>query len=98
MVTVSSTGPNNECPVDTPRTIIPSPSELKANAYESSNLQAALEALYQDGFCVLKSVVDVAHVDKLNSFMSKEADELVRNKTKAFNQGVDCALSRPPSP
>jgi len=39
---------------------------------------------------VLKSVVDVAHIDHISSFMTKEADELVRTNAKPFNQGVNC--------
>jgi len=76
--------------VDAARTIIATPSELKSSKYATSNIQAALEALHQDGFVVLKSVVNVAHVEHLNSFMSREADDLVKNNNKPFNQGVNC--------
>ena len=75
---------------DEPRQIVATSLELKASQYDSPNIQAALEALHQDGFVVLKSVVDVAHVDHINSFMTKEADDLVKNDTKPFNQGVNC--------
>lgn len=84
-------------PADAPRAIIPDSSELKKGNYSTANIQAALEALHQDGLVVLKSVVDVAHVDHVNSYMTKEADDLVQNNTKPFNQGVNCrysALSR----
>jgi len=73
-----------------PRTITPTLEELKASSYDAPNIEAALEALNQDGFVVLKRVVDVAHVDHLNSYMTKEADHLVKNNVKPFNQGVDC--------
>lgn len=76
--------------VDTPRLIHPTLAELKASAYDSPNIEAALEGLHQDGFVVLKSVVDVAHVDHLNVQMSKEADDLLNNNLKPFNQGVRC--------
>lgn len=79
---------------DAPREIHPTPEELRASAYDSSNIEAALGALHQDGFVVLKSVVDVDHVEKLNTFMSKDAEHLV--KIKPRNQGVDCTL--PPYP
>jgi hypothetical protein len=77
-------------PSDAPRVITPSSSELKNTKYGVNNLQAALEALHQDGFVVLKSVVDVTHIDHINSYMTKEADDLVKNNTKPFNQGVNC--------
>jgi len=75
---------------DAPRIITPTVEELKASSYDIPNIEAALEALSQDGFVVLKSVVDVAHVEHLNSFMTKEADELLKNNVKPFNQGVNC--------
>jgi hypothetical protein len=76
-----------------PRTITPTLEELKAFSYDTPNIEAVLEALSQDGFVVLKKVVDVAHVDHLNSFMAKEADALVKNNAKPFNQGVDCTYN-----
>jgi hypothetical protein len=75
---------------DAPRNITPTVEELKASSYDTPNIEAALEALSQDGFVVLKSVVDVAHVEHLNSFMAKEADGLLKNNVKPFNQGVNC--------
>lgn len=86
MVTVSSSPEGTDKAIS----IIPSTEELQKAAYASPNVQKALEALHQDGFVVLKSVVDVSHVEALNKVMSKEADELVRNNTKPFNQGVNC--------
>ena len=78
--------------VDAPRSITPTLAELKASKYEVQNIQAALEGLHQDGFVVLKSVVDVAHADHINAYMTTEADELIKNKSKPFNQGVNCRL------
>lgn len=80
---------------DAPRTVRATVDELKTTFYDTPNLQAALEALHQDGFVVLKSIVDVNHIDQINSYMSKEADELVKNETKPFNQGVNCNLIPP---
>ena len=80
----------NGTKLDAPRAIKATSQELAASKYDTPNIQAALEALYQDGFVVLKSVVNVAHIDHLNSYMSKEAEGIVRNKSKPFNQGVNC--------
>lgn len=88
--------PANGSYVDVPRTISATPQELKASKYDSPNIQAALEALHQDGFVVLKSVVDVAHIDHINSFMTKEAGDLVKNNSKPFNQGVNCTKRATP--
>ena len=83
--------------MDASRIIKATPAELKTMLYDTPNLQAALEALHQDGLVVLKSVVAVDHIDGINSYMSKEADELVKNEAKPFNQGVNCTLI-PPMP
>jgi hypothetical protein len=87
--------PHSPSEVDAPRAIRASSTELRSSKYDTPNVQAALEGLHQDGLVVLKSVVDVAHVDKLNSYMTKEADDLVKNNTKAFNQGVNCRYCLP---
>lgn len=88
MVTVSTHSAQGA--TETARAIIPTSEELKTSSYDSPNIEAALEALHQDGFVVLKSVVDVDHIKTLNSVMGKEADEIVKNKSKPFNQGVNC--------
>ncbi|KAL2064127.1 hypothetical protein VTL71DRAFT_4621 [Oculimacula yallundae] len=81
---------------DIPRLIYPTLAEVKASSYDSPNIEAALEGLHQDGFVVLKSVVDVAHVDHLNVQMSKEADDLLNNNLKPFNQGVRSNILQAP--
>lgn len=73
-----------------PRIITPTLEELKSSAYDTPNIEAAMVALHQDGFVVLKNVVDPAHVEHINSFMTKEADEIIKNNAKPFNQGVNC--------
>jgi hypothetical protein len=75
---------------DAARIITPTLEELKTSTYNTPNIEAAMEALHQDGFVVLKNVVDVAHVDHINSYMTKEADEIIKNDAKPFNQGVKC--------
>ena len=87
--------PHSPSEVDAPRAIRASSTELRSSKYDTPNVQAALEGLHQDGLVVLKSVVDVTPVDKLNSYMTKEADDLVKNNTKAFNQGVNCRYCLP---
>ncbi|TVY58771.1 Kanamycin B dioxygenase [Lachnellula cervina] len=81
---------------DAPRAINPTPEELKASAYDTPNIEAAMVALHQDGFVVLKNVVDVAHVDHINSYMTGEADGIIKNNAKPFNQGVKCPPLKDP--
>lgn len=88
--------PVSDSSKDAPRSITPTIEELKASSYDALNIEAALEALSQDGFVVLKSVVDVTHVEHLNFFMTMEADELLKNNVKPFNQGVNSNILQAP--
>ncbi|KAH8821309.1 phytanoyl-dioxygenase family protein [Xylogone sp. PMI_703] len=81
---------------DGPRLIYATPAELNASRYDEANLQAALEALHQDGFVVLKGVVDVDHVDQISDYMNAEADELMKSNAKPFNQGVNSNILQGP--
>lgn len=80
---------------DAPCEILLSIEERQKSLYNVASIQRALEALHQDGFVVLKDVVDVQHVENLNEYMCQEAEVLVSTKAKPFNQGVNCALSFP---
>ncbi|KAI0475733.1 phytanoyl-dioxygenase family protein [Xylariaceae sp. FL0804] len=83
-------------PADGPRLVIPTPHERRRECYSSENVKKALEGLHQDGFVVLKSVVDPEHVRLLREHMDVEADGLVRAKAKPFNQGVESNILQAP--
>ncbi|KAI9739966.1 MAG: hypothetical protein M1818_005022 [Claussenomyces sp. TS43310] len=89
MVTIST-------PQDAPRAITAKPEELRDSRYENVNIWHALEALHQDGFVVLKGVVDVTHIAQLNEYMCKEAEVLVSSNAKPFNQGVNSNILQGP--
>ena len=79
---------------DGPREIHPTREELDRGQFGSANLQKALEAFNQDGFVVLKSVVDVEHVEHINDYMKAATDGIIQERhadAKAYNQGVKCA-------
>ncbi|KAG0645668.1 Kanamycin biosynthesis J [Hyphodiscus hymeniophilus] len=84
------TAPTNA--IDAPRSVFLTAEDRKNGAYDSANLQKALEGMHQDGLVVLKGVADVEHVDALNKFMTAEADDILEVKSKepisAWNQGV----------
>ena len=84
---------------DAPRTIFCSTDERHRGAYGPTNLQKALEGLHQDGLLVLKSVVDIAHVDHLRKVMSAETQSILQDprRTGIYNQGVNSnILQNPP--
>lgn len=61
--------------------------ELSTRKIGSHNLQAAVEALHQDGIVVLKNAVDPAHLDQLNARMVPEAKELYARPSTHRNFG-----------
>ncbi|KAI0469958.1 phytanoyl-dioxygenase family protein [Xylariaceae sp. FL0804] len=83
-------------PADSPRLVVPTEEEHRRQRYDGENLKNALEAMHQDGFVVLKSVVDLDHVRQLREYMAVEAEELVQNKSKPFNQGVKSNILQGP--
>ncbi|PYH90294.1 hypothetical protein BO71DRAFT_81393 [Aspergillus ellipticus CBS 707.79] len=64
-----------------------SPSELSTKTLTSHHLQAALEALHQDGICILTNAVNPSHLDKLNLRMTPEAQTLYSNPSTHRNFG-----------
>lgn len=83
---------------DGPRAIELSDSERKNGAYSSSNIQAALEGLHQDGLLLLKNVVDIDHIDHLREVMGAETQYLINGKERGgvFNQGVKSNILQSP--
>ncbi|KAH8751927.1 hypothetical protein F5883DRAFT_205794 [Diaporthe sp. PMI_573] len=63
------------------------PEELRTKKIGSHNLQAAVEALHQDGLVVLKNAVHVGHLDKLNARMVPEAKDLYSRPSTHRNFG-----------
>lgn len=80
--------------MDAPPSVFLTAEERKHGTYDSTNLQKALEGMYQDGLIVLKNVAAVEHIGALNKFMTAEADSIMEVKSKeplsAWNQGVPC--------
>lgn len=67
--------------------IVLTPEELRTKKLGSHNLQAAVEALHQDGLVVLKNAVHVDHLDKLNARMVSEANDLYSRPSTHRNFG-----------
>lgn len=63
------------------------PEEIRTRKIGSHNLQAAVEALHQDGLVVLKNAVNVDHLDKLNARMVPEAEDLYSRPSTHRNFG-----------
>lgn len=61
--------------------------ELANKTIGSHNLQAALEALSEDGLVVLENAVDPSHLDKLNERMVADAEKLRYRQTTHVNFG-----------
>ncbi|KAL3477444.1 hypothetical protein BJX99DRAFT_269853 [Aspergillus californicus] len=70
-----------------PTLITLSPTELSSTKISSHNLQAAIEALHQDGLVVLANAVSTEHLDKLNERMVPEAKTLYARSSTHRNFG-----------
>lgn len=77
-------------PEDAARVILLSAEEQKRGAYTPLTLTRVLEALHQDGLVVLRGVIDVEHVDALNTKMCRDADARLADTTQQFNHNVKC--------
>ena len=84
---------------DGPRAIHITESERARGQYSAANLQAALEGLHQDGLLLLKSVVDVAHIDHLNHVMKAETQEILNGQKgrRYFNHKVQSNILQCPA-
>ncbi|KAJ9642213.1 hypothetical protein H2204_002582 [Knufia peltigerae] len=72
-----------------PRIIRLTEKELATMSIGSHNLQAALEALHNDGLVVLENAVDPAHLDHLNERMVADAEKLKVLQQAHVNFGTE---------
>lgn len=58
--------------------------------YTPISLGKVLEAMHQDGLVVLKGVIDVNHIEKLNKKMCIDADIKRKDPSQVYNHLVKC--------
>lgn len=75
---------------DAPQAITPTDKERIAGLYSPRNLQRVISGLHQDGLVVLRSVIDLSHVDALNDAMCKDAEKKIADPTQVFNHDIKC--------
>lgn len=75
---------------DAPQAIAPTDKERIAGLYSLRNLQRVISGLHQDGLVVLRSVIDLSHVDGLNDAMCKDAEKKIADPTQVFNHDIKC--------
>ncbi|KAJ0385481.1 hypothetical protein COL922a_006299 [Colletotrichum nupharicola] len=74
-----------------------SEAERASGYYRPQTLEKALEAMYQDGFVVLRGVISVDFIDKLNEKMCEDAERKIADPTQMYNHGIKSTfLQRPP--
>ncbi|KAJ3961281.1 hypothetical protein N0V92_002008 [Colletotrichum tropicale] len=64
-----------------------SEAERATGYYKPQTLEKALEAMYQDGFVVLRGVIDVDFIDKLNETMCEDAERKIADPTQLYLGG-----------
>ncbi|GAB4458149.1 MAG: hypothetical protein OHK0029_19010 [Armatimonadaceae bacterium] len=73
-----------------------SKAELETGELNPAHLRAAKDALFNDGFVVLKNVVDTAHLDILHERMLEDVKALISRKDAPFNWNVGNVQQDPP--
>lgn len=82
---------------DCPHAIVHDKNERSRGLYSPETLGKVLGALHQDGLVLLKNVIDIDHVDAINSSMCAEVDRITADPTQGYNHGVKSNfLQRPP--
>jgi hypothetical protein len=72
--------------------IAPSTEELEQGRYGTETLAKALSAMHQDGLVVLKDVIPVEIIDKLNAKMCEDAEKRIADPSQGYNHGIRCEL------
>lgn len=74
------------------KVITMSEAERASGYYKPQTLEKALESMYQDGFVVLRGVIDVDFIDKLNKKMCEDAEKKIADPTQLYNHGIKCTV------
>lgn len=64
--------------------------ERKNGKYSPRTLVEVLEAMNQDGLVVLKGVIPVETINKLNKNMCADADRRILDPSQSYNHGLKC--------
>jgi hypothetical protein len=80
--------------MDAVRAVTMSDEERRDGKYSPVTLQKALEAMHQDGLVVLKDVIDVKHIEALNTKMCEDAEEKMARPDQVYNHEVKCTHSK----
>lgn len=75
---------------DNAQSIFLSDQERLEGKYSLETLAKVLGALNQDGLVVLKNVIPVDTIDKINTWMCDDADRRIRDPNQKFNFGIKC--------
>lgn len=76
--------------------IKPTPAELSEGKLDEPNLHAALSALKDDGFVVLRDIVAPAHIETLRDKMLSDVDEILKRSDAPFNFNTGNLQQDPP--
>lgn len=77
-------------PKDDVQQIFMSEQERQAGKYSAETLGRVLGAMNHDGLIVLKEVIPVDLIDRINAKMCKEADDKLADPSQAYNHGIKC--------
>lgn len=70
--------------------------ERKEGKYSPETLARILGAMNQDGLVVLKDVIAVEQIEKLNAWMCEDAERRTRDPSQSYNHGIKSRYASPP--
>lgn len=87
---ISRTSEIEQSPDDGPQAIQCDKDERMRGQYSPETLGKVLSALHQDGLVLLKDIIDIGHIEAINTAMCAEVESIKANPTKGYNHGLKC--------
>jgi predicted O-methyltransferase YrrM len=67
--------------------------ERMAKKFNPETLAKALSGMHEDGVVVLKNVIPVEEIDKINAWIFQDAERRLKDPSQKYNHGVKCTSS-----
>lgn len=67
--------------------------ERMAKKFNPETLAKALSGMHEDGVVVLKNVIPVEEIDKINAWICQDAERRLKDPSQKYNHGVKCTSS-----
>ncbi|KAL1984887.1 hypothetical protein VTN96DRAFT_8546 [Rasamsonia emersonii] len=79
-----------------PVEVKPSREEIARGRFNDANIKLFLSGMHRDGVVILKDVIDPAHLEKINEFMTQDTEKELQKEDLYRNFGVENIQQGPP--